>query len=65
MVLPTMWGLWRKWRMAVSTLWRATLAITCGRTAIPLGTMRFMGTVRRPINNLKKEKPSRVVRLGT
>ncbi len=33
MVLPTMWGLWRRWKMAASTPWRATLAILCARTA--------------------------------
>lgn len=58
-VLPTMWGLWRRWRMAASTPWRATLATPCDRTAIPWDTMRFTGMAHLPVNSSKKKKPSR------
>lgn len=62
---PTMWGLWRRWRMAASTPWRATPVIPCARTAILLGTMRFMGTEPLLINSLKKEEAQPRRRLGT
>ena len=35
--------------------------ILCARIATPLGTMRFTGTAPRPINSLKKERPSRIL----
>ena len=62
-VLPTMWGLWRRWRMAASTRWRATLATLCVRTATPWDTMRFTGMAHPPINSPKRRSPRR--RLGT
>ena len=54
MVLPTMLVSWRRWRMAVSTLWRATLVIPCARTATLWDIMRFMATVPRLIDNPKR-----------
>jgi len=64
-VLPTMWGLWRRWRMAASTRWRATLATLCVRTATPWDTMRFTGMAHPPINSPKKEEAQPRRRLGT
>ena len=64
-VLPTMWGLWRRWRMVASTRWRATLATLCVRTATPWDTMRFTGMAHPPINSPKKEEAQPHRRLGT
>lgn len=49
-VLPTMLPSWRRWRTVLSTPWRAILAIAAGRTAMPLGTMRFMAMEHPPID---------------
>ena len=47
--------------MAASTPSKAILGTLCARTATPLATMRFTGTALRPINSLKKGKPSRIL----
>ena len=65
MVLPTMLVSWRRWRMAASTPWRATLATPCDRTAIPWDTMRFTGMAHLPVNSSKKEEAQPHRRLGT
>lgn len=51
--------------MAVSTPWRATLAILCARTATPWDTMRFTGMAHPPINSPQKEEAQPHRRLGT
>ena len=49
-VLPIMLALWRRWRMAVSTLSRGTLAIPSVKTVTRLVTMKSMGMEPRLIN---------------
>lgn len=51
----TMWVLFKRLRMAASTLSRAILATSAARTAIQLGTMRFTDTVYQLINQPKKK----------
>ena len=51
-----MWGLLKKSRTAQFTPWRAIPAIAAEKITMPLGIMRFLGTVCRSIKNQPPEK---------
>ena len=54
---PTMWVLFKRSRMAVSTLSRVILAKSADKTAILSDITRFTGTVYRLINQPKRNQP--------
>lgn len=54
---PTMWVLFKRSRMAVSTLSRVILATSAAKTAILSDITRFTGTVYRLINQPKRNQP--------